>query len=110
MDLHYCLDFIKEETDPEIIERKWKIFEAYFPKAEKKNIFNIYPSVIDLAGYLAVKTKSLSINKEVFKFIIVNFKEILTQLTSEHGYETSKLRDWENSNFNKMMDVIRNIG
>ncbi len=109
MDLHYCLDFLKEETDPKIIKRKWKIFEAYFPESPEKDIFNIYPSVIDLAGYLALKTKTLKISKDVFKFIIVNFREILTQLTSEHGYKTDELRDWKNSNFNRIIDELKTV-
>lgn len=110
MDLHYCLDFLKEETYPEIIQQRWKVWEATFPQIKEKISEDLlYPSVKELARYLATKTKNLNISKEVFKFVIVNFREILTQLTSEHGYKPEKLRDWKNPTFNLIFEELGDI-
>ncbi len=107
MDLHYCLDFLKEKTDPEKIKSKWKALNAY---VKDENLPEIYPSVMDLARFLASKTKALDLDKEVFKFVLVNFRGILSDLTAEHGYESEKLRDWENSSFNRIMDGLKSVG
>lgn len=103
MDLHYCLDFLKEETDPDIIRQRWR---GTFPGIEDEEILEVYPSVTDLARYLAGKVKNLDIDREVFKFVIVNFREILRDLVSEHDYSPRRFRDWENSSFNRMLEEI----
>ncbi|KXA93880.1 hypothetical protein AKJ37_07265 [candidate division MSBL1 archaeon SCGC-AAA259I09] len=108
MDLHYCLDFLKEETDPQKIEQRLEFWKVKFLDTER-NIYKFYPSVKDLARHLAGKSKHLSINKKIFKFIIVNFREILTDLTHEHGYSSDKLNNWETSCFNKLLEDLTTV-
>ncbi len=105
MDLHYCLDFLKEETDRKVFMQKWKLT---FPGIDEKEI-EIYPSIIELARYLASKVRDLDINMRVFKFVIVNFREIMAQLVREHGYDPGRLRDWDNSNFNRLIEELDSV-
>ncbi len=106
MDLHYCLDFLKEKTDPQILKQKWKVFPQY---VRDEDLVDIHPSVINLARSLAIKVKDLNIDKKVFKFTIVNFREILSDLVSEHGYGSGKLKEWNNSSFNRIMKDLEII-
>ena len=105
IDLHYCLDFLKEETAPQVFKQKWRYM---FPSIDVEKL-DIYPSVIDLARYLASKVRDLDIKMRVFKFVIVNFREIMTQLVSENGYDPEKLRDWNNSNFNQLIEELESV-
>ena len=105
MDLHYCLDFLKEETAPRVFKQKWR---SMFPNVDEEKL-DIYPSIVDLARYLASKVKDLNIKRRVFKFVIVNFREIMTELALENGYEPEKLRDWDNSNFNQLIEELEAV-
>ena len=105
MDLHYCLDFLKEETAPRVFRQKWR---SMFPSIDEDKL-NIYPSVVDLARYLAGKVRDLGVEKRIFKFVIVNFREIMTDLVFENGYDPEELRDWNNSNFNRLLEDLESV-
>ena len=102
MDLHYCLDFLKEETSSEIIEQKWTMM---YPIVKDTLDFP-YPSTIDLARRLAGKTKDLNLEMKVFKFVIVNFREILRDIISEHEYSPEKLKKWKSDSFNRILKEL----
>ncbi|KXB06668.1 hypothetical protein AKJ52_01855 [candidate division MSBL1 archaeon SCGC-AAA382C18] len=103
MDLHYCLDFLKEETSLEIIKQKWMMYPGIRHTPE------FYPSTTDLATWLAGKARNLDLDMEVFKFVIVNFREILTDIISEHDYSPEKLRNWQSESFNRIVEELEKI-
>lgn len=109
MDLHYCLDFLKEETSPQMVNQRIKIIESLYSGFRPDN-FEIYPKVEELARNLAIKVKTLNIYRKAFKFVLVNFREILTDIISECEYEPKMLEDWNDNIFNRILDEVELIG
>lgn len=107
MDLHYCLDFLKEKTDPEIAKQKWMMMR---PTGEEYWDFQFYPSTRRFAESLAGRVEPLNINIDVFKFVIVNFKELLGDVVLEHGIYPQEIRGWDDFTFNNMIEGLKNVG
>ncbi|MFP4005229.1 MAG: hypothetical protein ACLFUR_00725 [Candidatus Hadarchaeia archaeon] len=103
MDLHYCLDLLKEESNPKIVKQRWSMINS-----TRREIFfrDLYPSPRSFAKILAGKIEPLEIDRSVFKFVIVNFREILYDVISEHGIDPESIREWRDETFNEIIGEL----